>query len=567
MFSTKENTLLEVVDLFVKFDGSAKDSFAVNNLSFKIDKSESLGIVGESGSGKSVTMLSILGLLNNLEKNYPKGEVNFYGDQGKTNLLNLPESKLRNIRGKGISIIFQEPMTSFNPVKKIGEQVSEILSIHEQLNAAIAKEKTIEFFNEVQLPKPIEIFDRYPHELSGGQKQRAMIAMAIACKPKLLIADEPTTALDVTVQKEIINLLNKLREKYQMGLVFISHDLALVGECTHNLMVMYKGNLMEYGSTQKLLSNPDSNYTKALLKCRPSLNLEQKRLPIISDFIESEKKANGNIQALSDFKFSVQEQKDSLLNVEDISIHYPGKSSLFGGKKQSISVVSNVWFDLNKGQTLCIVGESGSGKTTVAKSIIGVLPINSGRITLLDKQFIGPITLPYNSAVQLVFQDPYASLNPVLKVGSCILEAIKYNSILESEKQQKEYAYWLLNRVGFDDTAFEKFPHQFSGGQRQRVVIARALACKPQLLICDEAVAALDVSVQAQVLNLLKDLQVDFGFANLFITHDLNVAKFISEKVLVMQFGKMVEYGNTSEVLNHPKEAYTKKLLDAVPVL
>jgi peptide/nickel transport system ATP-binding protein len=564
MFSTAEQTLLEVINLEVKFHGSDKETFALNNISFKLNRGESLGIVGESGSGKSVMMLSVLGLLNNLETNFPKGEVLFFQENSTVDLLKLEEKELRKIRGKGISMVFQEPMTSFNPVKKIGHQVAEILEIHEQLSFNEARLKTIEFFEEVKLPNPEVLFERYPHELSGGQKQRAMIAMAIACKPQLLIADEPTTALDVTVQKEIILLLKKLAQKYRMGLIFISHDLALVGECTSKLLVMYKGKLLESGYTHEILQQPKVEYTRALLKCRPSVNLSLERLPVISDFITTEKKEK---EISTKTYQTTHTLKELVLKADNLDIHYPNNSSFFSKKNQSIAAVKSISFDLFSKETLCVVGESGSGKTTVAKAITGLLPIYSGTIELFENTYSNKNQLKYNSKVQMVFQDPYSSLNPVLKIGNCIVEAIQVNKIFLDKKSQLDYAYWLLNKVGLNDEAFDKFPHQFSGGQRQRIVIARALSCKPKLLICDEAVAALDVSVQAQVLNLLKDLQEEFGFANLFITHDLNVAKFISQKVLVMKNGEMIEYGNTNEILENPKNSYTMKLIEAVPVL
>jgi peptide/nickel transport system ATP-binding protein len=563
MFSTT-NPLIEVKNLIVKFSGAAKDAYALNNVSFSLNQGESLGIVGESGSGKSVMMLSILGLLNNLEINYPSGEVLFYRDNQSLDLLKLKEEELRKIRGKGISMVFQEPMTSFNPVKKIGHQVAEILEIHEGLSFIEARLKTISFFEEVKLPNPETLFERYPHELSGGQKQRAMIAMAIACKPLLLIADEPTTALDVTVQKDIVLLLKSLAEKYKMGLIFISHDLALVSESTTKLLVMFKGKLLENGNTRDVLSNPQNDYTKALLKCRPSVNLNLERLPVISDFMNSEPEEN--IEVKKTFQTSTN-PKELVVKADNLDIYYKNNSSFFSKKNTNSAAVKNCSFELNSKETLCIVGESGSGKTTIAKVITGLLPIFSGTLKLFDNVYSNKNQLTYNSKVQMVFQDPYSSLNPVLKIGNCILEAIQVNKIFADKKSQLDYVYWLLNKVGLSEDSFDKFPHQFSGGQRQRVVIARALSCKPKLLICDEAVAALDVSVQAQVLNLLKDLQEEFGFANLFITHDLNVAKFISQKVLVMKNGEMIEYGSTHEILQHPQNPYTIKLLGAVPVL
>jgi peptide/nickel transport system ATP-binding protein len=564
MFSTTTNPLIEVKNLIVKFSGAPQDSYALNNVSFSLNQGESLGIVGESGSGKSVMMLSILGLLNNLEKNYPKGEVLFFQENSSVDLLKLKERELRKIRGKGISMVFQEPMTSFNPVKKIGHQVAEILEIHESLSFIEARLKTISFFEEVKLPNPETLFERYPHELSGGQKQRAMIAMAIACKPLLLIADEPTTALDVTVQKDIVLLLKSLAEKYKMGLIFISHDLALVSESTTKLLVMYKGKLLENGNTRDVLSNPQNDYTKALLKCRPSVNLNLERLPVISDFINSESKVNNVVE--KNYQTSPN-LKELVVKADNLDIYYKNNSSFFSKKNTNTAAVKNCSFELNSKETLCIVGESGSGKTTIAKVITGLLPIFSGTLELLNKVYSNKNQLTYDSKVQMVFQDPYSSLNPVLKIGNCILEAIQVNKIFSDKKSQLDYVYWLLNKVGLSEDSFDKFPHQFSGGQRQRVVIARALSCKPKLLICDEAVAALDVSVQAQVLNLLKDLQEEFGFANLFITHDLNVAKFISQKVLVMKNGEKIEYGSTNEILHHPNNPYTIKLLEAVPVL
>jgi len=400
MFSTTGQVLLEVKNLEVKFRGTDKNTFALNDISFSLNKGESLGIVGESGSGKSVMMLSVLGLLNNLESNFPKGEVLFFQANATVDLLKLEERELRKIRGKGISMVFQEPMTSFNPVKKIGHQVAEILEIHEQLSFDEARLKTIEFFEEVKLPNPEVLFERYPHELSGGQKQRAMIAMAIACKPQLLIADEPTTALDVTVQKDIVLLLKNLSEKYQMGLIFISHDLALVGECTSKLLVMYKGKLLESGSTHEILKHPKAVYTEALLKCRPSVNLNLERLPVISDFISTEKKEK---EISTQINQTTHTLKELVLKADSLDIHYPNNSSFFSKKKQSSAAVKNISFDLFSKETLCIVGESGSGKTTIAKAVTGLLPIYSGTLQLFEHKYSNKNQLKYNSKVQMVF--------------------------------------------------------------------------------------------------------------------------------------------------------------------
>jgi peptide/nickel transport system ATP-binding protein len=554
--------LLSIQNLSISFKQDGEITHAVKNISIDVNKNEIIAIVGESGSGKSVTSLSILQLLPTAAIS---GSIIFNSNEDKpTNLLALTNTELNKIRGNKISMIFQEPMTALNPVLTCGQQVMEALLTHNNFAKQIAKQKTITLFEQVKLPNPIAAFDKYPHELSGGQNQRVMIAMAICNKPSLLIADEPTTALDVTVQKSIIELLQQLQQQNGMSVILITHDLGLVADVAHKIVVMYKGQIVEHGDTINILKQPTHWYTKALLACRPSANDKGNRLPIVSDF-EEEKKTNGN-QQLSISNDEKAMGKPILL-VENLSIEYKERKKLF--KPATIyKAVNDVSFTVNEGEIVGLVGESGCGKTTLGRAILQLIPIAKGNIILNEKNIAAlskKELIQQRKDLQIVFQDPYGSLNPRITIGQAIVEPLQVHGILQNTKQQKEKVIALLEKVNLSANHFNRYPHQFSGGQRQRICIARALALNPSFLIFDESVSALDVSVQAQVLNLLSDLKKEFGFTAIFISHDLSVVHHISDTIMVMQKGKIVEKGLASEVFYNPKEKYTQQLIEAIP--
>ena len=567
--------LLEVKNLSVNFHREDSVTHAVDSVSFTLREGETLGIVGESGSGKSVTALSILKLIDPPSGIIDKGEIFFTSNQKPpVDLLQLPEKEIRHYRGKEISMIFQEPMTSLNPVLTCGSQIMETLLAHLPMKRKAAKIRTIELLNEVMLPRPKEIFRSYPHQLSGGQKQRIMIAMAISCNPRILIADEPTTALDVTVQKNILDLLKSLQEKHRMSILFITHDLSLVAGFANRVIVMYKGKIVEEGIVNELFDHPRHPYTKGLLNCRPPLDIRLRKLSVLADFMDNEKeKGEGEGENI----ISKEERKGShlklysqppILEVRELVTRFAVSTSLWGKTKQYLNAVNNVSFAVFPGETMGIVGESGCGKTTLGRSILNLIKSSSGKILFEGKELSA---LPADKMremrkdLQIIFQDPYSSLNPRIMVGSAIMEPMKVHGLYENTNSRREKTLELLFRVGLEEKHFYRYPHEFSGGQRQRVCIARALALNPKMIICDESVSALDISIQAQVLNLLNDLKREFNFTYLFISHDLSVVRFMSDQLIVMKDGKIEEMGNADEIYSAPKSPYTQKLIEAIP--
>lgn len=544
---------------------------AVKQISFVVKKGTVLGIVGESGSGKSVTSFSIMRLHDEKAAKIT-GDIDFED----ISLLNLSTNEIRQIRGNQISMIFQEPLTSLNPVFTCGDQVAEAIMLHRKVDKAEAKKHTISLFNEVQLPRPDKIFDSYPHQISGGQKQRVMIAMALSCDPKLLIADEPTTALDVTVQKTILQLLLKLKQERNMAMIFISHDLSVVNEIADDLAVMYKGEIVEQGSAKSIFENPQHPYTKGLLACRPSPHLQLKKLPVVADFLTGKiDDASAHLRAsnqLTAMEIASRREKlyiqKPLLQIKDLCTWYPIHSSLFGKTTDYVKAVDQLNFEVYPGETLGLVGESGCGKTTLGRTILRLIQPTSGDIIFNGENitYIGKTALrKLRKDIQIIFQDPYASLNPRLSIGQSILEPLQVHKLHSNDAERKKKVLELLDKVGLKKEHFNRYPHEFSGGQRQRVVIARALALQPKFIICDESVSALDVSVQAQVLNLIKDLQREFGLTYIFISHDLAVVKHISDRILVMNKGKIEEQGFPEQIFDTPKAEYTRKLIAAIP--
>ena len=560
--------LLSINQLSIQFNNDGALSKAVNKISFTVAAGELVAIVGESGSGKSVTALSVLQLLP--KQSTISGEILFSNkEQQPVDLIKLSRKKISSVRGNDIAMIFQEPMTSLNPVFTCGYQVMEAIQLHQQVSKEIAKHKTIELFIKVELPDPSAIINRYPHELSGGQKQRVMIAMAMSCSPALLIADEPTTALDVTVQKTILELIRLLQVQNNMGVIFITHDLGVVADIADKILVMYKGEIVEQGKVTEILHSPKHPYTKALLACRPSSQSKGKRLPVISDFIDTGtliKKENSEFENKSTANSQVIVPK-TLLQVENLVVQFPVKKNLFGRPTTFFNAVDDVSFTVQEAEILGLVGESGCGKTTLGRSILQLIKPSSGKIMLngRDLMTLGTDELRLlRKDLQIVFQDPYGSLNPRITVGNAILEPLKVHTAL-STPQRKEKVMQLLEKVNLDTDHFNRYPHQFSGGQRQRICIARALALNPSFLIFDESVSALDVSVQAQVLNLMNDLKKEFGFTAIFISHDLSVVHYICNRILVMNKGKIVEAGDAEQVYHHPVNEYTQKLISSIP--
>jgi len=559
--------LLQIKDLQVDFNTETGLHTAARNISFEVNHGEIVAIVGESGSGKSVTALSILRLLPSKTASYTKGEILYSKDGNEAiNLLSIPEDQIRSVRGNEIGMIFQEPMTSLNPVFTCGNQVMEAIQLHQDLSKKESKQKTIELFQKVKLPDPENLFNRYPHQLSGGQKQRVMIAMAMSCQPSLLICDEPTTALDVTVQKTILHLIKELQSEVKMGVIFITHDLGVVAEIADKAVVMYKGEIVEKGITRQIFDNPQHPYTKGLLACRPILHEKGERLPVVSDFLE-EKKVEV-IERKIPSQPSIHKTSTPLIQVDHLKIWYPAFKTLLGKPKQFIKAVDDVSFEVMQGETLGLVGESGCGKTTLGRALLRLINPTHGKIFYKNTELTalaGEQLKVLRKDIQIIFQDPYSSLNPRLTIGSAIAEPLRVHGIIPNEKQRKEKVVELLEKVSLKAEHFNNYPHEFSGGQRQRIVIARALALNPGFLVCDESVSALDVSVQAQVLNLLNDLKKEFGFTVVFISHDLSVVHYISDRIMVMNQGKIIETGTADEVYNRPKESYTRKLIASIP--
>lgn len=568
-FIIMQDALLTVKKLRINFKSEAGNFVAVEDFSFSLMPGEIMAIVGESGSGKSVTALSLMQLLP--KQTTVTGEILFTAkNQPTVNLQKISEKEMRCYRGNELAMIFQEPMTSLNPVFTCGNQVLEAIIQHQKISKKDATKKVIQLFEKVQLPNPAEMINRYPHQLSGGQKQRVMIAMAMSCNPSILIADEPTTALDVTVQKTILELIKDLQKENGMAVIFITHDLGLVADIADTILLMYKGKIVEQGNAATVLNNPKQNYTKALMACRPALYPKDKRLPVVADFFEMEDKLS-----VINNKLVVELQNNAAINynepvlkVENLKVYFPGKKSFFGKPVTAFKAVDGVSFMVSKGETLGLVGESGCGKTTLGRAILQLIPVTEGSIVLNGKNIVGlskKILQPLRKDLQIVFQDPYGSLNPRLSIGSAILEPMKVHGILNSDKERKEKVMQLLEQVQLNADHYNRYPHQFSGGQRQRICIARALALKPTFLIFDESVSALDVSVQAQVLNLINDLKKEFDFTSIFISHDLAVVKYISDRILVMQHGKIVEEGTAELIYTNPQNKYTRQLIDAIP--
>jgi len=559
--------LLQIQNLSVDFITEDETTHAVKNISFDVNQNEIVALVGESGSGKTVTSLSILQLLPSPPAKYSTGKIIFDHSGNVTDLLRLGPPGLKQIRGNKIAMIFQEPMTSLNPVFTCGDQVMEAIRQHKKISVTEAKTKTIEWFGRVKLPFPDRVFNRYPHQLSGGQKQRVMIAMALCCEPALLICDEPTTALDVTVQKTILDLLKELQQQTGMGVIFITHDLAVVAEIADRAVIMYKGEIVEQNSVQQVFNQPQHPYTRGLIACRPSLHKKGERLPIVSDFL-GDKPNEESVLHKEQLTKANDNKYYPLLEVQNLSVYFPSRKNFLGKTLEHVKAVDNVSFEIYKGETLGLVGESGCGKTTLGRTLLRLIEPTAGKITFnnTDLTAIPADELKtFRKEMQLVFQDPYSSLNPRLSIGSAITEPMKVHHLLKNDKLRKDKAVELLEKVNLDPKYFNRYPHEFSGGQRQRIVIARALALNPSFIVCDESVSALDVSVQAQVLNLLNDLKRQFNYTILFISHDLSVVRYMSDRVLVMYQGKIEESGTAEDIYLHPRSDYTKKLINAVP--
>ena len=572
--------LLDIDDLKTYFHVEGRVTRAVDGVSLQIRPGETLGVVGESGSGKSVTALSTMGLLPKEGARIHGGRISFLG----RDLVGLPESEMCQIRGDDISMIFQEPMTSLNPMMKVGEQVAEAIVLHEGVSREEARARTLKLFQEVEIPDAERRLDTYPHEMSGGQKQRVMIAMALACNPKLLIADEPTTALDVTIQAQILDLLRQLRDQRGMSILFITHDLGVIAEIADKVAVMFQGHLLEFGNVLDVYANPEHPYTRSLLACRPGLETRYRRLPTTSTFMDWELDADNQLQVKvkdvtpEDLDKLETAGRDKLIDVEgrpllsvrDLHVHFPVRH---GNPGEVVKAVDGVDIDVWPGQTLGLVGESGCGKTTIGRALLGLIRPGGGVHVEGVVSFDGTqlMHMPdreradFRQRMQIIFQDPYSSLNPRMTVGTMIMEPMILHRLFATAQERLDRAVHLLEEVGLKAEHVARYPHEFSGGQRQRISIARALAVDPEFIVCDESVSALDVSVQAQVLNILRDLQEDRGLTYIFISHDLSVVKFMSDTMAVMNAGKIVEAGPAEDIYASPSEAYTKRLIDAIP--
>jgi len=595
--------LLQIQELTTTFSSDVGVLNAVDNLSLQIAPGKTLGLVGESGSGKSVTSLSIMRLLPEPAARITSGSISYLGKD----LVRLPEPQMRALRGSQISMIFQEPGTSLNPVFRTGDQVAEALRLHEKLSGKAARDRTMQLFREVGIPEPERRYYSYPHEMSGGQKQRVMIALALSCNPQLLIADEPTTALDVTIQKQILELLRKLQRERQMSMLFITHDLGVIAEIADDVAVMFRGKLVETAPVEQIFSRPAHPYTQGLIACRPRLSTRFRRLPTVNDFMQTDLQGDGTVRITekkltaadiaamekagrgpywhprSELKRAghdvaagslpkdvtfVPEGERPLLTIDQLAVHFPIRSGIFRRVTGQVKAVDAISVKVYRGQTLGLVGESGCGKTTTGRAILKLLPITSGKIAYdgVDiRSFRGADLQRYRRQMQIIFQDPYSSLNPRMTVESVLTEAMQIHGLGRSRRDRRERAAQLLTEVGLETRHLLRYPHEFSGGQRQRISIARALAVEPQFLVCDESVSALDVSVQAQVLNLLKTLQQQRNLTYIFISHDLSVVKFMSDMMAVMNGGKIVEFGPSDEIYAHPQDEYTRRLIASIP--
>ena len=589
--------LLTINNLQVDFHSDRGHTKAVNGISLHLAPGETLGIVGESGSGKSVTSLAIMRLLGSAASVKISGEILYQSPRQTTpvDLLKLPEKTLQQVRGAEIAMIFQEPMTSLNPVFRCGNQVTEAIQLHQKVDFAVARAQTLALFETVKLPDPLRIFKAYPHEISGGQKQRVMIAMAMSCQPALLIADEPTTALDVTVQKTILDLMRDLRAERNLSMLFISHDLGVISEICDRVMVMYQGVIVESGSVSQVLRNPQHPYTKGLVACRPSLHHRLHRLPTIADFLAETDVGGGATAdgatadgatadgatarvaptvaptvtpAEIETRQAILYAQPPVLQVKNLTVRYPAHKNWLGQPTSWLNAVDQVSFDVYPGETFGLAGESGCGKTSLGRAIARLTPAHSGEIiyngvNVLDLNETE--MRPYRRDIQVVFQDPYSSLNPRMTIGKAILEAMQVHHLHGNDRTRREKAVDLLETVGLEADHFQRYPHEFSGGQRQRICIARALALEPKLLICDEMVSALDVSVQATVLNLLLDLREQFGLTYLFISHDLSVIKQMCDRLLILNRGQVETLGFPEKIYAQPESEYVQKLMDAIP--
>ena len=563
------DAILKVDNLKVYFHDQGKVVKAVDGVSFELKQGKNLGIVGESGSGKSITSLSIIGLLPSKKAVIEAGEIIYCADDRCIQLNGLDEAAYTKYRGNKISMIFQEPMTSLNPSMKCGKQVAEALLLHRTRDKREAKQITIDLFERVKLPEPERIYNSYPHQLSGGQIQRVMIAMAISCNPDILIADEPTTALDVTVQKEVIALLKEIQKEYNMSIIFISHDLGVIKEISDDVAVMYKGKIVEYGTVDQIFNHAEHPYTKGLIACRPPLYYKLDRLPTISDFIDNKNMNLSSYVEQHKIDYLAKENiTESILEVKNLSTWYPKKKNWLGKVQMYTKALNDVSFRVGNGECLGLVGESGCGKSTLSKTIMRLVNPTAGEVI-----FKGDNILNYKTAklrelrksLQIIFQDPYSSLNPRLTVGYSISEPMKVHGIYSDKKQRKEKTIELMETVGLQSDHYSRYPHEFSGGQRQRIVIARTLAVEPEFIICDECVSALDVSVQAQIINLLIDLQDKLGLSYIFISHDMAIVQFISDRIMVMKEGKIIEEGMAESIIQSPEQEYTRRLIEAIP--
>jgi peptide/nickel transport system ATP-binding protein len=554
-----ERPVIEVAHLRISFPGMP-EHVAVEDLSFRLMRGRTLAIVGESGSGKSLTALALMGLLP--KPALWRGALDLDGRDGHYTITPGTDSEFwRDIRGNTVSMVFQEPMSALNPVMKVGKQLREAIAAHGRLRGAKAKEAALEWMARVQLPDPKVLFHRYPHQLSGGQKQRVMIAMAMSSRPALLVADEPTTALDVTVQREILGLMRSLQAETGTAMIFITHDLALAAELADEVLVLRGGQMMEYGLAHEVLQAPKHPYTKALLACRPGPEAKGNKLPVVADFLAAD------TPPAPEPLPAVRLGSEILLQVRHLRVWFPTETNLLGTPTHFLRAVEDVSFDLNRGEVLGLVGESGCGKSTISRALMGLQPVESGHMTFGGRDLAHLDAAGWRAMrrdVQMIFQDPYSSLNPRLTIGDAIREPLIVHGIVPRNEADREAAR-LMALVQLPEDALRRYPHQFSGGQRQRIGIARALALRPKLIVCDESVSALDVSVQAQILNLLKELQAEFRLSYLFISHDLNVVHYIADRVLVMQSGRIVERGTADEVLRHPKHEYTRRLVEAIP--